>query len=611
VPPVASDMLPMVAQALDLSDGVLAILERAPDASGTLAVRQVNGAFCRALAAGADALEGQPLAALAAPGQEARLAALAAAAARGEAHRTELIFLRPNETRLWLGVTLMPAKQGASTQNLFVMLARDITQSRQEAEQQGAVQRLLANVFSMAEAGLAIVGQDGRFLMTNAFHDRLLGCAPGGLTGRATVDYVAPDSREPLRQARAQQSVDMRRYALEISLLTADGSHVPVTLVSAVVSQNEAERFRVVTVIPRGPAVPAVPLHVHLTGKIRMIGLEEVKAALGERWASIVERVMDSAERVISRQMAKGDTYFRTKDHGFVVCFPGASEEEATLRAAAIAREIRQRLIGAGEDPATVEVSAVVAPLPSPPGSGAPSNAKLDRGMAHIEQRLRAEARPTPGAAGFVVEPVIGREQGPVLGYYLRALLPPREHSVAVSALPADRFEADLAALRFAERVALERLSGGNEALFVEIDFDCFFNRARTQTLVDLCHGLAGPARERIVPLLAGLTDSVAPSRVLESVQRLRSYCRAVGFALETPELRSGDTLATVSTFVLLKTHAWDRSKAVARARITKLAAVLHARKSSLMAHGVDGAGERDALRNCGVNLFVVTAPPG
>ena len=89
-----------------------------------------------------------------------------------------------------------------------------------------------------------------------------------------------------------------------------------------------------------------------------------------------------------------------------------------------------------------------------------------------------------------------------------------------------------------------------------------------------------------------------------------RAYCRAVGLALESPELRSSDALATVETFVLLKTHAWDRGTTVAHARITKLAAGLHARKSSLMARGADSASERETLRGCGVNLFMVGSLP-
>ena len=613
MPPVSAEMLPMVAHALDLSDGVLAVVGYA---AGALTVRQVNGAFARAFAADAAALEGQTLAALADPEEAGKIAALTDAAARGEAFRTDLVFRRPGGGRLWLGLHLMPVPRPAAPATLFVMLARDITAPRHEAERRNAVQRLLASVFAVAEAGLVIVGHDGRFLMTNAFHDRLLGHEPGTLVGRPTLECVAPESRDALRQARVQQAADFRRFSLDLLLLAADGGRVPVTLVSAVVAEQEFERFRVVTVIPRGPAPQiAGPLRVQLNGKIRLISLADVKAALGARWDGMVARVMESAEHIVARQMVQGDSFFRTKDHGFVVCFPTATEDEANFRAAAIAREVRQRLIGAGEDPETVEVSATVAPVPVPPNGEAPAPAVAEQRMAEIEQRLRAEARPPPGAAGFGFERVIGRETGPVLGHLVRALWPPAsaqaERAGGSNALPADRAEADLAALRFAAHLAQDRLAAGSEALFLEIDFDCFFSRRKTQALVDLLRGLDAPVRERMVLLMAGLTDSVAPSRVIESVQRVRPACRAVGFVIDTPDLPAAEALVSGGTFVLLNAHAWERTRAVALARIGKLAAGLHARKNALMMRGVESVSGRDALRDCGVSFFVVAGGGG
>jgi PAS domain S-box-containing protein len=479
------------------------------------------------------------------------------------------------------------------------------------------VQRLLATVFAAAEAGIAIVGPDGRFLMTNAHHDRLLGYEPGALAGRPAESTLAPECRDLVRAARARQLVDARRYAVDVNLVAADGALVPVTLVSGVVAPNDRERFRVVTVIPRGPLPDRPgPPRVYPTGKIRLISLEDIKTALGDRWDGMVGRVMDVAEHVVARQMIPGDTFFRTKDHGFVVCFPRASEQEATFRAAALAREIRHRLIGDGEDPAAVEVSVIVAELPAPPATGAQANAAIERRMAEVEQQLRAVARLPPSACGFVFERVIGREQGPLLGHYIRAQPPRRERGGGVVVLPPDRMDSDIAALRFAEQVALDRISGG-EVLFVEIDFDCFFSRTKSDGLIDICCSLAPAARQRLVLLLAGLTETVAQSRVLErshvldTVRQLRPLCRAVGFVIDTPELHSANAIVTAGTFVLLNAHVWDRSAALAHARISKLAAGLRARKSSLMTRGVENAATRDTLRDCGVNLFVLAGDTG
>jgi len=608
----------MVAHALDLSDAVLAVVRRRGDTDAVLIVEQVNAAYCRALGVDFKALEGRPLASAAAPGQSDKIAALAAAAARQEAHRTELICVRPNGSQLWLGLTLMPASLPIYGDNLFVMLARDITKQRQDADQQNAIQRLLATAFSVAEAGLAIVGKDGRFLITNAFHDRLLGYEPGGLKGKPTIECLATESRDQLELARARQFNDRNRYELEVVMIRADGKHLPVKMVSAIVdSQNDNEPLRVVTITQRGPAITAprpVPKtapapeqteQTQLVGKVRLTSFDDMESDVGDRGGS-VERLMEMAERIVARQMQTGDSYFRTKDHGFAITFGNASEEKATFRSAAIARDIRQQLIHAGEDPTTVEVSAVVAPL-SQIAEGAQRNAGIERQIADLEPEMHADVDLPAGAEGFMLEPIIGKERGPVLGYFARAVWPPQQRGRGrVATLAVGRFNADIAALGFAEKVALERIGGSNEALFLELDFDCFFDREKTQMVIDACQRLSPAVRKRIVLLLSGISEKVAQTRVLDSVQRLRPFCRAVGFVIDNPDLPVTEATAIANTFVLLNAHVWDRSKAVGNARIAKLATGLNARKSALILRGVPTPAAREALRDNGIKLFAV-----
>ena len=71
------------------------------------------------------------------------------------------------------------------------------------------------------------------------------------------------------------------------------------------------------------------PSTVHVAGKIRLVGLDEVKEALGARWAAVAARAMASAEHVIRRHCGPRDTWSRTADGGFLICFADATEEEA------------------------------------------------------------------------------------------------------------------------------------------------------------------------------------------------------------------------------------------------------------------------------------------
>lgn len=87
---------------------------------------------------------------------------------------------------------------------------------------------------------------------------------------------------------------------------------------------------------------------------------------MGAGWAAMAERAMDAAAHVIHRSLAPGDTYSRTDDGGFLICFAGAAEEEARFRAAMIARDIRARLIGDGADVTSSQVTALVATIDAP-----------------------------------------------------------------------------------------------------------------------------------------------------------------------------------------------------------------------------------------------------
>jgi len=611
VPTVATDILTTVSHALYYSDVVLAVIEQGAD--GTLIVQQVNAGFARAFGASVKELEGQPFASMAVPDQAEKLASLGAAASRGESLRTEIACVRPNGERMWLGLTMWPASRPAYPDNLFVIMARDITRQMQDSERRNAVQQLLATVFAAAEAALAIVGTDGRVLMTNACCDRLLGFPPNALVGRLIVELAAADDQAALTAARDQQSADKRRFSIELSLTREDQAHLPVTMVWAFVARGENELCRVVTIIQRGAAArpPDAP-RTQVGGKIRLVSLEEIKMLLGEKWESTVERVMTAADGIVGRMMLPGDSYFRSKDLGFVFSFANDSEEQATIRAAAIAKEIRHALIKAGEDPAGVEVSAMVAPLPRLPGKATYDRAMLESRVNEHELMLMAIPVPPVGTKDLILERVIGKEASPPFGYFARPIWPPlKRGDGTVASLSVQRFRADLAALASIEKVALEQMEGGTEKLFVEIDFDCFFSRERTVTITDMLQKFAQPAKERAVIMLANIIPGVAMSRVLDSVQRLKPFCRAVGSVIDTPDLPAAETTATFGTFVLFNSHAWDRSKTVLLSRTTKLCAGLNARKTALIVRGVTTAANRDALRECGVKLFSVPLREG
>ena len=127
----------------------------------------------------------------------------------------------------------------------------------------------------------------------------------------------------------------------------------------------DKKQFRIVTLRPNDEA-GTTEMRTESAGRINLIGLDEVRAALGDRWRAVAVRAMESAEVVLKRRCGPQDSYSRADDTSFVVCFGGLSEREASFRASMIGREIRDRLIGQGENPDTAFVRAIAAAVRLP-----------------------------------------------------------------------------------------------------------------------------------------------------------------------------------------------------------------------------------------------------
>ena len=141
----------------------------------------------------------------------------------------------------------------------------------------------------------------------------------------------------------------------------------------------------------------AAGTHSESVGRIKLVGLDEVRSALGDRWPAVAQRAMATAESVIKRHCGPHDSFSRADDTSFLMCFGTLSEEEASFRAAMIGREIRNRLIGQGEDPdnAYVRSVAAVVRFPDQRESNASFQATLLNGLDKQLERLEQQARQT------------------------------------------------------------------------------------------------------------------------------------------------------------------------------------------------------------------------
>ncbi len=621
-PPLSPDRLwQLVYQALGQSDDIVLVLQHLEGEPGSPFIIAVNDAFCRATGYADTEVVGQPLTTLAAPDADTEIhASIAATMAKRGSLRTELLARSRQGASLWLGLHLMPAAD--TDGGYFVMLARDITAARQARQQQTAIQGLLAKVFLCVDAAVGIVAADGQILMTNPHLDRLLGYPPSGMVGRDSLSFVAPSSHAAVAAARQRQCEDAEDYRIEASLLRQDGSEIPVELSSVMVERHDLKRFRVVTIKPVAP-VPAaapVPMRVQVAGKIRLIGLEEVRAALGDRWPAAAERAMAAAEHIIRRRCGPRDTYGRTEDSGFVICFADATEEEAAFRASMIARDIRNRLIGEGETPSAAHVSAITASVQVPDIPNQPISAfaelieeRLQTRLTQIEGEARTRLKASVEEATCELEAVCGRDPDDVVAQF--AQLPASvERSIcsALAALPQQEsrdFDVDRMLLGLATEQAVRGLlDGSNRPVLATVSFDVFHSRGRTDRYIEACQKLDPRLRQRLILILSQLPPGIPKSRILECVTRLRPFCRGVGFAVDDLEAPSIDLSAAAVPIIALTAETLQRAKGAATGRLAKFVATLHAQRARVLVRHVTSWDTAQRLKGMGVDLVSLAA---
>lgn len=107
---------------------------------------------------------------------------------------------------------------------------------------------------------------------------------------------------------------------------------------------------------PVGAAAPPSPFVS--AGRFGLIGLTEIRDAVGSRWPALEERVRALSEAVISRHLTQGDVFEAQGDDSYVVLFAQLSKEAADFKCRVIGREITQRLLGS-DSPRLADVESV------------------------------------------------------------------------------------------------------------------------------------------------------------------------------------------------------------------------------------------------------------
>jgi GGDEF domain-containing protein len=370
-------------------------------------------------------------------------------------------------------------------------------------------------------------------------------------------------------------------------------------------------------------AEASAPVSVHVAGKIKLIGLDEVKSVLGPRWEALAARVMASAEHVIRTRCGPKDTWSRTPDGEFLICFGEATEEEATFRGAAIAREVRTRLIGEGVSESIAQVTAITAAveLPdqaarSPDGLVNAISERLNARLAEIETRARQTLRQAMHGATCELAAVLSRHQRGVVCHFgsLPRMLE-RGIQCALTALPvreSQAFDFDRLVLgAAAEQIVAQLATGSTLPIMVTVDFEVFLDRSSIERYVAACQQLDQRLRPWLILVLAHLPLGVPQSRVQECVTRLRPFCNSVAYQAEAVEMPAIVFSSLGASVVVLQEGDLNGWAPEDMAKLARLIGVVRTNRARVLVRQVSSWENAKRLLKLGVDLVALAQGAG
>jgi PAS domain S-box-containing protein len=539
---------------------------------------------------------------------------------------------------VWLQINTVPIADTNGRLTNFVRIGRDISVRKKLEQERETTQRLLASVFGVIDQALGVVDDKGHFAMVNTAVTRQFGWSVFDLIGKPFTTMIEEASRKWLtRQLAAREEVE-QTCRVPTQLLHRDGTIAQGEIVSTIIMQPDGRVYRVITFKekPAGAVPAAVPIQAAvqrlldrfgspaaiIAGKLQLVGLADVRAALGDRWREVQANVFTLAERILRRHLGPNDVCHRTSDDGFLVCFAELSEAEAQAKAHQIADEIRSTLTGVAPEMASAGVEGFAAKV-----SIETSESGSDESIIQaLEDRLGRERRRLEGgalenlrsglASAQILFQRVRTETNQVAPFTMARMPKPLEAALdTLRALGRADFglEAELLLLTgAAERLLTELTSNRTDLIVVPVRMSTLVQRREAERWLQIARSMAQPGKRRLLIEITGLARETARTRMTDMVMTISSLCRSVAFELPAadPGFVAGlPTAVALATIPLPRLSNEDGTGYLAAAG--KLLKALHNRNSRLLVKDIGTPSQAMSLAKAGVSLLLTQQDGG
>jgi diguanylate cyclase (GGDEF)-like protein/PAS domain S-box-containing protein len=472
-------------------------------------------------------------------------------------------------------------------------------------------------------SAVAIVDDSFRFLTANASFVKLTGLAAREIEGRRVSSVFAFSDVESLIATRRSTSVEEGPNETPTRILRVDGTDRPVMMAVTAVHQPGFNRLTILSLSEVAPsAATELARRVVIAGKIQLVGLEEVKAALGDRWQSHAERILSIAARIIKNRLNPKDICSPTADCGFVICFAEGTEEEAAFKAAAIAREVRDRLIGESDDPSRAAVTAITRALEcgesdslDPSQLQRELERRLNALRGESEARAREDLATAFREAALDQEPLFNRSGNVVPLVHAKFPMALRNRiDLALGVLPPAKvpeYDFDILLLTLAgEAVAENRRKGVSRIHLVRVDYSIFGSRRRIDSFVSACKAIPAPFRSSLVLVLAEVPSNVPQSRLQEIVRLLQPFFKLIGVEPASLEAVPADLVQSrigIVAFSADRLATWTRSR---RAKVESVCRRIRISNAKMVSIGATSLADAEFAWEAGADFVSYVDDP-
>ena len=274
-------------------------------------------------------------------------------------------------------------------------------------------------------------------------------------------------------------------------------------------------------------------------GCVQVIGLEEIRDEIGERWEKRKETVWAHLEGLLSQKLGPTDFYVQIDDTSFLVSMPTAQEQEVQIFCLRVAHDLHDSLLGRC-DTEKLRIARVVSVK-----DGDIQTAMITGdALSILAKRAGLEG---PVAAASPLQP--GKMENPSVppakfqhGYLpmwdaqkeaittYRCVSKPEQHAAEA---PGCRTKLELARtisrIGEATRCLTAHLAAGERfMMWLPMPYDVMSSAVGRMEIAGVCRNLSSELRPYLIFEICDLPQGVPQSRLSELVCSLRPFCRGV-----------------------------------------------------------------------------------